>query len=398
MARLPRSEVSAPDEVATLHISASTVRRCLLLGLDPLTNVCYDHRKAWLEDLLVRAAACFGVQLLAYDISSNNFQLCLKQRPDLVRKWTATEVAVRWLTMCPIRKNGGPPTEAHLNLIRNNPELLEEIRSRLSDISWWMRLVCQRLAQRCNREDAQRTDREGEEMGKFFQARFRATRTLDEASVLASSAYVDLTPIWTGRAETLEDSEFTSVQRRIQSLVMEVEELARRASPAAELTDMAANNVESTCVQSASVSAGDQELERLRPDRHLAPVTLDQFRAELRTRSSKSPYRCSDDGYLPMTTLEYLELLDWTAKQVRTSKPGTTPADAPPLLERLSISPKKWLVLVSEFGKLFSAVAGMPAVIDQTPSRVRKRRYHVPPRTRELLEGSVSPATEATVA
>ncbi len=40
-----------------------------------------------------------------------------------------------------------------LNTIRNDPQKLATIRVRLSDIGWWMRLLCQTIAVRANRED-----------------------------------------------------------------------------------------------------------------------------------------------------------------------------------------------------------------------------------------------------
>ena len=53
-----------------------------------------------------------------------------------------------------------------------------------------------------------------------------------------------------------------------------------------------------------------------------------------------------------MTAAAYAELLDWTARQVRGDKRGATPADLPPLFERLQIDERKWVKLVGEFGKL----------------------------------------------
>ena len=38
MARLSRVEIFAPDEVAIVHVMNRTVRRCFLLGNDPLTG------------------------------------------------------------------------------------------------------------------------------------------------------------------------------------------------------------------------------------------------------------------------------------------------------------------------------------------------------------------------
>lgn len=50
MARVTRSELFAPDEIAIVHVVNRVVRRCFLLGDDPLTGKDYDHRKRWIED------------------------------------------------------------------------------------------------------------------------------------------------------------------------------------------------------------------------------------------------------------------------------------------------------------------------------------------------------------
>ena len=214
MARLARAEVFSPDEVAIVHVINRVVRRCYLFGDDPVSGNNYDHRKGWIEDRLELLAGEFGIDLLAYSCLSNHFHLILRSRPDVVANWDDTEVARRWLHLCPLRKeeNGKAkePDENELNAIRKDPQRLAAIRSRLSDISWWMRLLCQYIAQRANREDG--------ETGKFFQARFRAVRILDEQALFACAAYVDLNPIRAALAKTLEQSDFTSVQRRIQSL------------------------------------------------------------------------------------------------------------------------------------------------------------------------------------
>ena len=68
MARLARVEVFAADEVAVVHVMNRVVRRCFLLGDDPVTGKNYDHRKFWIEDLLKRFAAAFGIDLLTFVI------------------------------------------------------------------------------------------------------------------------------------------------------------------------------------------------------------------------------------------------------------------------------------------------------------------------------------------
>src|ERR1700744_1597139 len=191
MARLARVEVFAADEVAVVHVMNRVIRRCFLLGDDPGSGKTYDHRKGWIEDQLRNQAAWFGIDLLGFAIMSNHFHLILRSRPDCVEKWDDTTVAHRWLMLCPVRRdelhNPEEPNEAELNSIRNDPDRLKIIRSRLSDISWWMRLLSHHIALRANRED--------EETGRFFTSRFRAVRLLDEQTLLACAAYVDLKPI-----------------------------------------------------------------------------------------------------------------------------------------------------------------------------------------------------------
>ena len=70
--------------------------------------------------------------------------------------------------LCPKRKlrDGSPaePKDTEINSIVNDAVKLKQIRSRLSDISWWMRLMCQKIAIRANRED--------EATGKFFKKQY----------------------------------------------------------------------------------------------------------------------------------------------------------------------------------------------------------------------------------
>ena len=43
MARLARAEVFAADDVSIVHVMNRTVRRCFLLGDDPVTGRHCDH-------------------------------------------------------------------------------------------------------------------------------------------------------------------------------------------------------------------------------------------------------------------------------------------------------------------------------------------------------------------
>jgi hypothetical protein len=341
MAQLARAELFSPDEMVCVHVMNRAVRRCFLMGSDPLTGKNFDHRKLWMERKLQQQAAHFGIDLLGSSIMDNHFHLVLRSRPDVVKTWDDTQVAYRWCMLCPNRKypDGSPkePNEAELNAIRCDPQQLQEIRRRLSDISWWMRLLCQHVGQRANREM--------NESGKFWESRFKAVRLLDDTALLACVSYVDLNPIRAALAEAIEASDYTSAKKRLEALLQQ---------------------------QSASRPAA-QEL----ADGSLAPVHLDERHAPLGAQPSASGRRCSDKGFLNMTAQEYLTLLDWTARQLVPGKAGVTPAELPPILERVGLKPGSWLKLVGKFGKLFHNVAGKPHTIADNRSRLSKRRYRV---------------------
>lgn len=376
MARLARVDVFSADEVAIIHVMNRTVRRCYLMGNDSLTGKNFDHRKTWLEIELKRLAALFGIDLLCHAILSNHFHLVLRSRPDVVAQWDDTEVARRWRMLCPLRKDANgraeEPNDFELDMIRMNPVRMASIRTRLSDISWWMRLLSQNIAQRANRDD--------QEVGKFWQARYRAVRLLDETALLACAAYVDLNPIRAAIAETIEQSDYTSAQRRVESIQVKQKEQDVRDAMKNEGESLSRDDQEN-----ATVTLTTRALERRYADSHLSPVSIDERRDAIGACGNTEGYRASDKGFLPMSTAVYLEILDWTARCIRSDKRGATPANARPIFERLGISVDVWHELVNGFGKLFYTVAGKPHEIDSCRSRNGRHRYKTKPKARELL-------------
>ncbi|XZE20630.1 transposase [Pirellulaceae bacterium SH449] len=369
MARISRVEIFAPDEVAIVHCVNRTVRRCFLLGEDPVTGKNFDHRKAWMEVELRNLAKSMGIDLLGYSILSNHYHLILRSRPDIVATWDDSEIARRWLMLCPKRKkpdgSADEPNELELDSIRSSPAKVKEIRLRLSDISWWIRLLSQKIAQRANKADG--------EVGKFWQARYKAVRILDETALLACAAYVDLNPIRAAMAETLEQSDYTSIQRRI-------EDLKEQAS-----SKSVEDHSSEPSQQPETNSSPAPSFVGLTRSAFLAPICLGRSEEDLGACPSSNGYRASDKGFLEVSVAGYIELLDWTARQLVKGKRGATPADAAPVFERLGLTEEVWVELVRDFGALFSAVAGKPKVIDATRSPKRQQRYNIRPRTRELL-------------
>jgi predicted DNA-binding ribbon-helix-helix protein len=109
-----------------------------------------------------------------------------------------------------LRKNNdgsaAEPKRCEIGLLLQD---VDEYRTRLSDISWMMRLACQPIARRANQED--------EVDGRFFAKRFDCARLETCADILSCSIYVDLNLIHAGMATTPEESEFTSAYDRIRA-------------------------------------------------------------------------------------------------------------------------------------------------------------------------------------
>jgi hypothetical protein len=87
--------------------------------------------------------------------------------------------------------------------------------------------------------------------------------------------------------------------------------------------------------------------------------------------------RASNKGCLAMSFAEYLNLLDWTGRQLRADKRGAIPADLAPILERLQVSDEGWLQLKGQFSRMFRRAAGRPQSLQQERDQ----------RGRQLMQG-----------
>ena len=198
-------------------------------------------------------------------------------------------------------------------------------------------------------------------------------RLIDEEAILACAAYVDLNPIRAGIAQTIEDSPFTAAQLRLKAMV---------GADEGSTDSVASQSIDQSAERASILACAEVKTP---VDSFLSPLEIDERNDPVGVRASVSSDRCSDKGFLAMPAAAYMELLDWTARHIVTGKRFSTPEDAPPLLERLKIKPAVWFELVTQFGKLFSLVAGQPHRVDDYRSRLRRRRYHVRQAARELL-------------
>ncbi|HEY7866867.1 MAG TPA: transposase, partial [Psychromonas sp.] len=241
-------------------------------------------------------SSIFSMEVFAYAVMSNHLHVVLRNRPDLAKGWSAEEVAQRWCTLFPKRDGNGqaesPSTEAIAAFVADEARVAL-CRERLGDISWFMRCLNEPIARRANREDKC--------TGRFWEGRFKCQRLMDEGAMLACMAYVDLNPVRARIADTLEDSEFTSVYDRLRS-----EQAKRRlkASP---------GFARPTQAQREQIAKEDAAAKR-------ADWLLD-------LNGKESPFEGVDVDF-------YLSLVEWTGQNIREDKPGYVPLGLKPVLER----------------------------------------------------------------
>ncbi len=92
----PRSAVFAPDEVGIYHCYNRIVRRRHLFGWDLFTKKDYAYRKDWVREQLRLLAGQMAIEILDYAVLDNHLHTVLRNRPDIVERWSDEEVARRW--------------------------------------------------------------------------------------------------------------------------------------------------------------------------------------------------------------------------------------------------------------------------------------------------------------
>lgn len=365
MARTNRRDVLADGEIQVVHCINRCVRRAYLCGQDPLTGTDYEHRRELIRQRLEFLAGVMGIEVLGYAVMSNHFHCVLRSRHDIVATWSDDEVAQKWWLLCPVRKNkdGTPaePSDLELNSIRNDKAGLKDKRVRLSSISWFMRFLSERIAKEANKQD--------ECSGRFWEGRFKSQVLLDEAAILACLQYVDLNPVRAKIAATPEASDFTSVQDRIVDL--------KRAQEQSSISRVQGAVKSKTLVDGDDIPTKDRRqfdaaMEHGERAGWLSPIPLEPGRQAVRAK--KTARRASNKGCLSMGLGDYLQLLDWTGRQVRTDKRGAMPENLQPLFERLGVSAELWVDCVVNFRRWFRSSVGRPKSMEAAAEAKGHRR------------------------
>ncbi|MBA2479151.1 MAG: transposase [Planctomycetes bacterium] len=311
-----RSHLIDQSRTGCYHVVSRCVRRGYLCGDQ------WEHRREWIERAICDQAAIFAVEILAYAVMSNHFHLVMKVKPEIVQGWSAREVAERWCLLFPLKDRDGvplPPDPRFLDAKTADDAWIAERRSRLGSLSWFMKLMKERIARRANVDDGC--------TGHFWEGRFTSVALLDQAAVIACMAYVDLNPVRAAMADRPETSERTSVRERIEH---------RQAMRARDQLAKAEGDGSSAIVST------------LPPTPWLAPL-----RACV-SWSDETARLCP----CPISSDDYLELVDQTGRIVRKGKRGAIPSHLAPILERLDVDLERWLAAMANGGRFGGSAIG----------------------------------------
>jgi len=178
-----------------------------------------------------------------------------------------------------------------------------------------MRSLNEPIARQANAEDRC--------TGRFWEGRFSSQALLDEGALLTCMSYVDLNPIRAGLAETPEDSDFTSLQARIEAHI---------------------NQAENTSRPALLPFTGGERIDR-------------------------------PDG-IGFAFSDYLALVDWTGRAIRDDKRGHIPGHIEPILQQLNIDPDEWMPSVRDYDRKFKCVLGPVDRIRRFGLSVGRRWLH----------------------
>ena len=106
----------------------------------------------------------------------------------------------------------------------------------------------------------------------------------------------------------------------------------------------------------------------------MAPVEIDERCDPIGCDADTGGRRASLKGFLSMPLAQYLDLLDWTGRQLRSDKRGKIPSHLAPILARIGLDGGAWCEVVEKFGRMFKRAAGGSASMKEEASR-RKQSY-----------------------
>jgi REP element-mobilizing transposase RayT len=260
-----------------------------------------------------------------FSVLDNHLHLLVRLDPEVAVGWSDEEIVRRWGRLFPPRDKSRQPLPVSDDWVQRqlkHAAWVAKARGRLQSLSWFMKCLKEPLSRLANREEQTR--------GAFFEGRFKSVAILDEESLLATCAYIDLNPVAAGIAEVPEKSEHTSIKERVDHV---------KAQGRTE--DLKA-------AQHGSV-AGSKASAGLEESHWLCPI-------EDRRRLDSSR-----EGMLDGFSLgNYLLLVDYTGRLFRNGKAALS-REVAAVLDRLGSSAETWQARLEKlskgrlFGRFFAA-------------------------------------------
>lgn len=307
---MPRKSLVSVDTTPSYHVVSRCVRRTFLFGV--VDNKDFSHRRDAIVARLAELTQLFCIDIAAYAVMSNHYHLVVRIQKQRALELTTHEVITRWSALFSLpymakrlANNEGMSDAEHLEAIRQ----IELRRERLYDLSWFMRCLNEPIARMANLEDGC--------TGRFWEGRFKSQALLDERAELQAMAYVDLNPIRAKMADTLEQSDFTSIQTR----------LGASSSPMKPLLSFADDS-----------------------------------------------HQSNNPEHIPYNLIEYIQLVEWTGRQIRTDKRGYISSEIPPIFERLKINTSAWLNNCQGLEKTYYRVIGSAARLQEFCEKLKQQR------------------------
>ncbi len=308
-----RKEIVDPSSTPYYHCTSTCVRQMYLCGYDQASKKSFEHRRQWIVDRIEHLAKHFSIGVCAYAIMHNHYHIVLKLGE--AKSLTNAEVIQRWTSVYrgshPIIKRliAGTASASDKLMAR---KIIAKWRERLSSISWFMRALNEPIAKRANKESGHR--------GHFWESRFHSQALLDDFAMLGCMVYVDLNPIRAKMANSLNESDYTSIQQRI--------------------------HLNNPTVQ--------RKIAHFKSD-----ITNLNTTSSAEQRSFLLPLRnIHDDKVITFSLAEYIELVKWSGQLLHPRKRGHLAKDNPTLLRQLKIAPKLWQRLTLYFEKGYFGQGG----------------------------------------
>ena len=311
-----RKQLVSIESTPYYHCVSRCVRRSILCGIDPQTQQSFEHRREWIEHKIQSLSQVYCVDICAYAIMSNHYHLVLHINRDKALSLSNQQVIERWQLSHKLPALVQRWLSKQLTCEAEEEACLSIIdswRARLWNLSWFMKELNFGIALQANIEDNCK--------GHFWESRFKSQALLDEQALAAAMAYVDLNPMRAGIADTPETSGFTSIQARLKAL-------SKQQKTAPFLFPFVGN-----------------------------------------------PTNQITQG-IPFRLMDYIELVDWSARQFRENK-ASLDNSTPTILQRLSISQTTWLKACTRLERSRTTAVGCYCHAKITKQHLQKSRIHL---------------------